>query len=484
MMKNTTPTMLGAGMTFIFWSATSYSQEAETEPVEARTEEAVSAEAIEEAPIEEDLAEDPEVVEPEPDPASAPEAAAPESDPASAPDAAALESDPASAPEAAALESEEELAPEMEETPSTEQIQPVEEVEEEVELEDEPFAPSFTVGAGLRTGLEFGLSGPNEGQLSLNDGLVDQVHIRPYMSGSLVENVGFFVQFEIGTPNGLGSFAILDGIAQIKFIDELQLWVGQHISANDRNSMNGPFFGNTWNFAIAVEEYPFDVGARDRGATLWGLIAGGHLKYHLSLVDLQPGRDIGEARGAGRLTVHFWEPENFYYNSGSYWGTKDILTLGGVFQGQAGEEGQDNGLIGFSLDGMMEKNMGKAGTLTLEAGYWNYENTGAGYVVNQGTVDEGMGIAGPYPGSAYMGLVSWLTPGKLGPGQIQPNFRVQYADWDVEKRLVFDGGLAYVIDGFNHKYHVNYRHYETDPTGDDKITGDSIQFGVQYQMGL
>src|SRR5690606_23606682 len=127
-------------------------------------------------------------------------------------------------------------------------------------------------------------------------------------------------------------------------------------------------------------------------------------------------------------------------------------------------------------------NFGKAGTLTLEAGYWNYENTGDNYLVNQGTVDEGLGVAGPYPGRAYMGVVSWLTPGKLGPGQIQPNFRVQYADWDIEQRLVLDAGLAYVIDGFNHKYHLNYRHSETDPTGGDKIIGDSIQVGFQYLM--
>lgn len=305
------------------------------------------------------------------------------------------------------------------------------------------------------------------------------------MGGTLTPNVGFFVQFEVGTPTGLGNFAILDGMAQIKVVDELQVWVGQHIPANDRNNMNGPFFGNTWNFAIAVEEYPFDVGARDRGATVWGLIADGHVKYHLSMVDRHPGQEIGEARGAGRLTFHFWEPENFYYNSGTYWGKQDILTVGAVMQGQKGAA-DDADLLGFSFDGMMEKNFGKGGTLTLEAGYWNYENTGENYIVNQSTVNEGMGIPfpGTYPGSAYMGVVSWLTPNKIGPGQIQPNARVQYAEWATQTRMVVDTGLAYVIDGFNHKYHLNYRHAETEPDGLDTISEDSIQFGFQYLMGM
>jgi hypothetical protein len=200
------------------------------------------------------------------------------------------------------------------------------------------------------------------------------------------------------------------------------------------------------------------------------------------MVDLQPGRDVGKARGAARATFHFWEPENFYYNSGTYFGEQDSLTLGAVFQGQKGEDGDDSDLLGFSIDGMMEKNFGKGGTLTAELGYWNYENSGAGYVVNQYTVDSGIGIAGPYPGSAYMGVLSWLTPNKIGAGKIQPNARVQYADWDIETRVVVDAGVAYVVDGFNHKYHLNYRHAEITPAGGSSVGSDSIQIGFQYMM--
>ncbi len=415
--------------------------------------------------------------------AEEPEEPAPEAEAEADGDAPAEE--PAEEEEAPEPQPATETAPEPDEPDEEAPVDEAAAEDAEPEADGGEFKPSFTVGAGLRSGLNLNLSGDAAGELSLNDGLVDQVHIRPYMGGTLTPNVGFFVQFEVGTPTGLGNFAILDGMAQIKVIDELQVWVGQHIPANDRNNMNGPFFGNTWNFAIAVEEYPFDVGARDRGATVWGLIADGHVKYHLSMVDLQPGQEVGEARGAGRVTLHFWEPENFYYNSGTYWGKQDILTIGAVMQGQKGPE-EDSDLLGFSVDGMMEKNFGKGGTLTLEAGYWNFEGTGENYIVNQSTVNEGMGIPFPltYPGSAYMGVVSWLTPDKIGPGQIQPNARVQYADWATQTRMVVDVGLAYVIDGFNHKYHLNYRHSETDPDGLDTISADSIQVGFQYLMGM
>jgi hypothetical protein len=360
---------------------------------------------------------------------------------------------------------------------------PVELPAEEAPPAEEPESESsLTLGVAMRSGLAMGLSGPTEGQLSLNDGLVDQIQIRP--SGQINSHIGFFTQFEIGTPNGLGAFAILDAIAQIRVVDEFQIWIGQHIPANDRNNNNGPFFGNTWNFAIDTGGYPFDVGARDRGATFWGLIGGGRLKYQASIVDLQPGREISEARYAGRLTLHLLEPEAFYYNSGTYWGTKDVLAIGAVAQGQQGPEGTPNtDFAGFSFDAFFEKNTGGSGTFTVEGGYWNYESTESAYIQNQGTVDAGMGVnGGPYGGSAYMGVLSWLTPDKVGPGQIQPNFRIQYIDGAATQNMVIDLGIAYVIDGFNHKYHLNYRHKDVDPDSGDGLSEDMLQLGVQYML--
>jgi hypothetical protein len=320
--------------------------------------------------------------------------------------------------------------------------------------------------------------------LSLYDGLGSQFNIRPYMSGQLTKNLGFTANFETTD----GGVQIMDAIAQIKVVDEFQVWVGQHIPANDRNNMNGPFFANGWTFPITVQSYPFDVAARDRGVTTWGLINGGMLKYHVSMVDLQPEQAIDEARFAGRVTLHLLEPEAFYYNSGTYFGAQDVLAIGAVAQYQKGSEGEpdpatgdipelDNDFVGFSFDAFFEKNLGSAGTVTAEAGYWNFDETGADYVVNQGTVNATQGFAGPLPGQSYMGALSWLTPNKIGIGQIQVNGRVQAADIDgADAATTVDLGLAYVIDGFNHKYHLNYRH------ADASVTEDSIQFGVQYQI--
>lgn len=350
--------------------------------------------------------------------------------------------------------------------------------------------PKLNIGVGLRTGLTFSTEDGNDrATFRLYDGLVDQANIRPYFSGQFNEHFGFTANFETGTGKGLG-IAVMDAIAQIRVVDEFQIWVGQHIPANDRNNMNGPFYHNGWNFPLRVQSYPFDVAARDRGVTFWGLVAKGMLKYHLSMVDLQPNQPASTARYAGRVTLHLLEPENFYYNSGTYFGEKDILAIGAVAQYQkgtgvlaAGDAAGDNQFSGFSFDALFEKNFGGAGTFTLEGGYWNFKGSGAGYVVNQGTVDIRTGFAGPVPGQSMMVSASWLTPEKIGFGKIQPMARFQWSETEtpigVVKGTTTDAGLTYVIDGFNHKYHLNYRHEEP---GANLQAQDWIQIGAQYQM--
>jgi hypothetical protein len=397
--------------------------------------------------------------------------------------------EPAPAPEPVA-EPPAEVAPTTDEPAPEAAMTEAAPAEEAAPPEEKPFEPSFTIGAGMRTGLDLNF---DPGTLSLNDGLVDQINVRPFMGGNLTPMVSYWVQFEIGsapldaangvTDSFLPNFAILDAIAQLKFMEELQLWVGQHIPAGDRNNMNGPFFGNGWNFAIAAGGYPFDMGARDRGFTLWGLVAGGKFKYKLSMVDLQPDREIGQSRFGARADLHLWKPEAFYYNSGTYFGGQDILTIGASVQGQSGDDMvDDDDLVGFNIDGMFEKNFGKGGTLTAEAGYFNFDNTGAAYVVNQGSADATGGVPHNGVGEGFLGVLSWLTPEKIGAGKLQPNARFQYGDYSGTTTMVIDVGLAYVIDGFNHKYHLNYRHVEAGPNGGASTGDDSLQIGFQYMM--
>src|SRR5690606_13359204 len=122
------------------------------------------------------------------------------------------------------------------------------------------------------------------------------------------------------------------------------------------------------------------------------------------------------ARVAARATLNLLDPENYYYTSGTYYGTQDTLAIGAVVQAQKGVDPApgsdpdvelDNDLLAFSADLLFEKNLGSGGTFTLEGGYWNYENTGVDYVPNQGTTNFGGGVAGPVQGTSYLVGVSW-----------------------------------------------------------------------------
>lgn len=349
--------------------------------------------------------------------------------------------------------------------------------------------PKLNVGLGIRGGaaMIFDDGAAGGPALRLDDGVGQLLNVRPYFSGQLTDAVGFTANFET-TQNGI---AILDAIVQVKFMDELQVWVGQHIPAMERNNTNGPFYNNGWNLPIVVQTLPFDIAGRDRGVTAWGLVADGLLKYHVSVVDLAApsaaagttGAGIGNARFAARATLNLLDPENYYYTSGTYYGEQDTLALGVVVHGQKGVDGPggadlDNDLFAVTADILFEKNLGDSGTITLEGGYWNFEGTGAGYVPNQGTMDLGVGAVGPLGGSSYLVSASWLTPQKIGYGKLQPLVKAQIGDYGPSPVVALDFGLGYIIDGFNHRWFVNFRHQD----GGGAAPVDMLQIGAQLQL--
>jgi len=351
---------------------------------------------------------------------------------------------------------------------------------------EEPFKPKLTVGIGLRTGLALGFG--DDTTLSLHDSLDNGFMFRPFFAGQLTKKVSVFAQAD-ASPGGI---IMIDAYAELAFLPELSLVVGQHIPANDRNNTCGPFFNNSWNFA-AVHSYPMDAAARDRGFTLWGSLAGGVLKYHASMVDLQPGNPIGNARYAGRVMLSLLEPEKGYYLSGTYFGKQDVLSIGGVASYQKGLAVKDGGVpdsdfVGLSADLLFEKNLGAVGTITVEGGYWNFSGTGKNYYYvdpatmtgsfNHGLTGFAGALSGLMRGQSYLVNLAWLSPNKVGVGQLQPNFRIQGFDKDAGDLTIFDAGIGYIVDGYAHLYRINFRHV-SNPNGADD---NAIQIGGQFLL--
>lgn len=375
--------------------------------------------------------------------------------------------------------------------------------EEETTPEDGPAEPpsypsDLNVAIGLRTGVSMAFNDPaaDGPALTLTDGVASQLNARAMFGGQLTEKIGF--TFNLETTQS--SVDVLDAIVQVKVAEEFQIWLGQHIPAMERNNFNGPFYHNGWNLPIGVQTLPFDIAGRDRGVTFWGLVSGGVFKYHLSLVDLAPPAQIDfggtgddattteaagleNARVAARATINLLDPENYYYTSGTYYGGQDTLALGAVVHYQQGVDALDgsdldNDLLAFTADLLFEKVVEGSGTFTFNGGYWNFEETGAGYVPNQGTANFGSGVIGPVGASSYLVGLSWLTPNKIGAGKLQPNLTLQIGDYD-ETMVIVDAAVGYIVDDFNHRWYLNFRHQDM---GGQSDPIDMLQLGAQVQL--
>ena len=118
---------------------------------------------------------------------------------------------------------------------------------------------------------------------------------------------------------------------------------------------------------------------------------------------------------AGRLTLNLLDPEPGYYNSSTYYGSRDVLAIGlvGMTQNNAAggplaASGAFGDFVGWNIDLLAEKNLGEMGVATVEGAYYDYDGDGVGAAAVKGT-----------EGSGYFILASYLCPTQVGTGSFQ-----------------------------------------------------------------
>ncbi|MFQ5717144.1 MAG: hypothetical protein ACE5GQ_08590, partial [Nitrospinales bacterium] len=170
-----------------------------------------------------------------------------------------------------------------------------------------------------------------------------------------------------------------------------------------------------------------------------------------------------------------------YYNQSTYYGAKDILSVGLVFMQQSNGVGtaiNQGDFTGYSADFLLEKKLGGMGTVTLEAAGYDYETD-----EKNDSAFSGFSLTG---GSSFFVLASYLLPSKLGWGRLQPHIRYQSFNRDstngigntgVRKKI--EGGVNYIIDGHNARLALILGNEEPGP-GLENI--QSVKLGVQLQL--
>ena len=150
-------------------------------------------------------------------------------------------------------------------------------------------------------------------------------------NAKITKNIGGMINFERQSDE---SMRILDAVAQFELTEGVNFWFGRMLPPTDRANMAGPYFANVWEYPM-VSQYPNAFTGRDDGALLWGNVLGGKLLYSF-------GAFQGKNRGAGlsndgdtplyatRIAYSFLDPELGYYGTNSYFGAKDIFTVGKI----------------------------------------------------------------------------------------------------------------------------------------------------------
>jgi hypothetical protein len=321
------------------------------------------------------------------------------------------------------------------------------------------------VGASLRTELSM-IEGaaPNGNDDSFD---IDLNSFRMYMNAALQEDIKLDVQVE---RDGVGDVDILDGYVKFEFSKNLNIWAGRFIPPTDRSNLSGSYNLPTWDYPGVVSQYPNIKGGRDDGIMVWGAPGEGRYLYSIGLFDGVEGAPNAEDNPmiAARFAVNFWDPEGYLTRS-TYYGSKDILSVGLAFVQQAesvGDPLNPGDYSAYNVDFMLEKNLANGGVGTIEAAYYDYYDNGGPAAAGEGT--------------AYLLSFAYLLPGKVGPGKLQPSLRLQTFEPDtanLETTDRWDIGLTSVIDGHNTRVGLYYGNL--DIGGDDTTI---IKLGLQVKI--
>ncbi|MCH7867262.1 MAG: hypothetical protein IH881_06150 [Myxococcales bacterium] len=278
-----------------------------------------------------------------------------------------------------------------------------------------------------------------------------------YLSGQVHE----WIKFDVNVDLSSTGTSLLDGIVKFEINDQLNVWGGRMIPPSARANFSGPFFLNTWVYPLVSDRFPQIFSGRDDGVAFWGQVGDGMFKYHIGLFE-GAGSESKLPSIDAKLSIAFLDPEPGYYNSSTYFGEKDILTLGAVVQYQADGAGEGHDFTGLSIDLLFEKNLDDLGTPMLDAAWFFYDNNGGSTAAGNARPD----------GTAYYITAGWYLPGLYGPGklkgQLQPHVRYQAfnANNGGENERRWDVGINYYVKQMNAKFVVYYGNQDSSSTSE------------------
>jgi hypothetical protein len=344
---------------------------------------------------------------------------------------------------------------------------------------------SLSVGLGLRASATSDNDGAPSGGSSTSFSLDS---VRLYVNGQLNKSIGATFNVERDSD---GNIKVLDGYARFEPTNEFNIWVGRMLPPSDRSNLDGPYYISSYNYPGVVSQYPAKFDGRDDGVTVWGKVFEKHLTYAVGAFDGHNRIAGASNQGdnplfAGRVAYNFWDVEDNpgYYESSTYYGGANILTIGLVGQSQKNGVGtltQHGDYTAWNVDGLLEKKVLNGGAVTLEGAYYHYDTGGVKDVApNFGGATSTDNVGGLAQGTAYLVSAGFLFPTEIGIGKFQPVVRYQEGDATLTNVTTkqTDVSLNYIIKGHSARLSVDYAHttYTNAPTRDAVTAGLQLQF--------
>ena len=348
-----------------------------------------------------------------------------------------------------------------------------------------PAIPSADFGARMRGGLKVqNTSAPDK----LND-FGEQWDADLMMSGQIHRYFKWVASVTLsysGTAGASNSVNVqpCDVFAHFAAAPEFNIMMGRMLVIADRFSPGGPWGLDEFVFAgffplVGAPALPkAGPTGRDVGTTVWGAPLGGYTKYYLGVFNLND--PASRPLYTGRLQVNLIGPEPAFNHPATYYGAKDIVSVG--VGGQYQKEGstftdstttpptvlKDNYKY-VTGDLTAEKTVSGVGTLSAIGGFSKY-----------------WGQYQPWKHS-YLVSLGYMLPQNIGFGK--PRVTVRYQGGkspaaDAKTSYVIDAQLGYSVHArFTHLM-LGYRRGDTwtslaAGTPRDMHASNMVYFGIQ-----
>ena len=326
-----------------------------------------------------------------------------------------------------------------------------------------PAIPNIDFGARIHAALK--LQSPTDP--SKMDDISEVLDADLLTSGQIHRYLKWQVNLTLSFAGTPGSPSIvnvqpLDVIARIEPLPEFNVYLGRMLVVADRFAPSGPWGMDEFFFPgffplIAAPALPKagPVG-RDVGVTIWGAPLKGHLKYYLGAFNLYD--PALTPLYSGRLQVSLLNGEPNFYHRTTYFGTKDLVSLG------VGGQFQKNGSVqpvptttpptvpltdnysNVTADVTVEKNIAESGTISAIAAYYKYGGDFQRWK------------------DFWVASLGYMLPKPIGIGKVRATVRYQRGldrAPGADASSLIDAQLSYNVAGWFARFQLGYRHGES-----------------------